>query len=433
MRKALLIVAIMAFCSTSHAVATCQETLNLKCGIALEGHIISQTLGKNVTFAVERVSTMVSTSCIEKYDIDTVKISSLNSNWKEWAEERNHLSKSTEFKEKVVLSTIRLIDSDAIRLNNREVWQKDSVKLKYLSSLFGNKSQQVCILEDGAYLRFVSLISTELQINVSDISSISYEERDKTAINGIVDIVEMKSGDVCKGLIIEKVLGDYIRIKTDNGMTQNILNKDIEAIKRVALNPKESVLRQSPYLDEINGTRGLIVYQKSGSPDPYIIMAIDNNLEKRFELKQVSVINSVLNKDYTPLHDIIIDKEEVYFNRIKASPIKRPEAKSDLYVFKGKDLENMVELNSENGYFDLTIEMADNDSNKSAILFPVTDIGKKKEVYAYAAKDVVDNPIVVKSEFVSSNGTLRKVYRVSRGCYALYVPKTKMNYFCEVK
>ena len=94
----------------------------------------------------------------------------------------------------------------------------------------------------------------------------------------------------------------------------------------------------------------------------------------------------------------------------------------------------IVDIKGDIQIKELTIEMANTEDNKSAILFPVAKSKENKQsVFVFSDEDVLENSISADSEFVSKNNTLRKEYKVEEGFYALYVPKSKMCYLCELK
>ena len=428
--KSIYIICVSLFCYLNIQ-SILAEKLNLKCGVVLEGNIVSQMPGKDVTFSVARTHAMVNSFYIAKCDKEIIKINSLDTTWKEWIEEYNKTNKE-QFHDNIVLSRIELVDKEKM-IQNNILWKKDSIKMNLLSSLFGNAIHKVCVLEEGAYLRFVDLSPAECHINISDIHSIEYAEREATAINGILDVIEVKSKGVYKGQILEKVLGEYIKLKTNEGIILNILNREITSQSKEGLNPNVSILEQTPSLDVVNGIRGIIVCQINDSSKPRIRMIDEDNHEKWFDLKDVQSIQSYKNEKYVPLNDVIINNQDVYFNRSIINPVSSPKKKKDLYVLSKEDISLMAELKLDSENSELTIEMSNTASNKSAILFPVykIDDGKNK-IFAFSTKDIMDKPIAEESETVSKNGTLCKVYKVKKGYYALYVPNSGKYYFCAI-
>lgn len=429
MRKSVLFtISVLSLYAVLHSQANCVEKLNLKGGIVVEGHIVSQTLGESVTFSVERTYATINSTWLVRRTDDVIKTSELKDGWKTWADEQQEIRD----KKEITLSVIKLANIETMSAN-KSIWQTDSMKAKILHSMFNGDSHKVYIYEEGAYLRFVDPSPNEHLFNLSDIYSIEYKEREATAINGIIDVVEVKSGEVHKGQILEKVIGNYTRIKTNDGKLVSILNKDIDSQKKEALNPDIPIFKQAEYLDEVNGTIGLIMYQNNNLDNPYILIQEENSHEKRIYLKDVKSIFSRKNIKYEPLNDIEINNNEIYFNRSEALPILCEKNKKGLFVLSNDSIVKMCEIDIEGNNKELVVEMANTESNKTVFLFPITKIKvDKQSVYAFSYEDVLDKSISLSREFISKNNTLRRVYIISKGVYALYVPKSGKFYFCKI-
>ena len=195
-----------------------------------------------------------------------------------------------------------------------------------------------------------------------------------------------------------------------------------------------SILEQTPFLDVVNGVRGIIVCQINDSSKSRIKIIDEESHEQWFNLKDVQNIYTSKNEKYVPLNDVIVSDQDVYFNRKLITPVSFSKKKKELYVLSKEDINKMAEFKLDLDSTELVIEMSDTASNKSSILFPVYDIGEGKAIiYAFSTKDVMDKRIVEDNETVSKNGTLRKVYKVNRGYYALYIPNSGKYYFCAIK
>ena len=416
----ILFLCVLAFYNFVPSYSTPMEKLHLKGDVIVEGHIISQALGESVTFSVERTYATVKSSWVKERKDETKKVNSLKESWQTWVNEDFDAELDN-----ITLSTIKLADIGYIS-SDMSLCQNDSIKYQILSSLFKGRNHIVYVFEDGAFIRFVDLSPCEHRFSLSDIISIEYKERQASAINGIVDIVELKSGDEFKGQITKKILGEQIRMKTNEGKILNILNKDVKCLKKEGLNPALPIFYQAEYLDKIGDTLGLISYQNNNNDIPYIILLDENNSEKRFELKDVKSIFSLKNEKYVLEDDIKIKGDEVYFNRQKVSPASFKNKKG-LYILEDKSRDKILQLNTESDNMELTVEMADTEDNRSAYLFPVTMHKSSLEF-----RDVIVESISASSVSVSRNNTLRKVYIVEPGIYALYFPKRGMSYFCKI-
>ena len=418
----ILFLGVLAIFSIVTSYATPIEKLHLKGDLTVEGHIVKQTLGKSVTFSVERTYATIRSSWIKERKDETTKVNSLKNPWQTWAKEKF----DTEQVENITLSTIKLADLGSIN-SNRSLSHNDSIKYQLLSSLFNGRNHQVYMLEDGAYIRFVDLSPSEHQFSQSDISSIEYKERDATLINGIVDIVELRSGDVFKGQIIEKVLGEMIRMKTCEGKILNILNKDVKCLKKEGLNPTLPIFYQAEYIDKIKDNLGLIIYQNNDQDEPYVRMWDENENERKFDLREINSIYSCKNEKFVSQDDIRIKDDKLYFNRQEVSPASFKNRRGS-FILEDEDkiLQLSTDANSE--LRELTVEMANTDDNRSAYLFPVTIKNRSSLEF----RDEISESISASSVSVSRNNTLRMEYSVRPGIYVLYFPKRGLSYFCEI-
>ena len=179
MRKELILLGLLTICGITYTHAVRTERLNLKGGVIVEGHIVSQNLGQSVTFSVERTYATVNSSWVAERTKEVVKSSSLNDGWKTWAEENF----GADIKSDITLSRIRIERIGTLNSDNR-MEPEDLITAQVLSSLFNNKTHQVYEFEEGAYVRFVDLTTALHTFNLSDIHSIEYKERKDSQING---------------------------------------------------------------------------------------------------------------------------------------------------------------------------------------------------------------------------------------------------------
>lgn len=434
MRKIIFIIGVVSLLGICKTYAIRTEKVNLKGGVVVEGHIQSQTLGKSVTFSIERTYATVNSAWIADKSTEKVEIKSLKSPWKEWADEQKSKTKLLNGKESIYLSKIKFVDKGSIR-SDMSLCSEDSIKMAVLSYLFDDYNHQVLVLEEGAYCSFVDLTPKVAQFNISDIRSIEYKERDSMALNGIVDVIEMKnvSDATYKGQIIEKVPGNLIRIKTDDGIIHSVLNSNIKCLKKEKLNPNVSILNQTKFLDIINGTRGVVVCQDLGSSNPFIQMIDEEGSQRQFDMKDVASISSYENRNYDPMHDIVIKGQEVYVNRHEVHPIVCAK-KNGNYAVIEDSLANIPRLKLDSIGGEMIVEMANLTSNARISLLPIS--GSKvrgKMIYNIPNELFADGYISASSQSVSVNNTFRSVYKIKKGLYAIYVSDNKKFYFCEVK
>lgn len=433
MRKIIFVIGVVSLLGVCKTFAIRTEKLNLKGGVTVEGHVQSQTLGKSVTFSIERTYATVNSAWIADRTTEKVDIKTLKSPWKEWIDEQKSTSKLLNAKESIYLSKIKFADKSTMR-SDATAWSEDSLKMSVLSYLFDDYNHQVFMFEEGAFSRFVDLTPKVAQFNYSDIRSIEYKERDPMALNGIVDVVELKNvSDVSyKGQIIEKVLGKLIRIKTNDGIIHSVLNNNIRCIKKEKLNPNVSILKQTQFLDIVNGTQGIIVCHNTSSSTPFIQMIDEEESQRQFDMKDVTIIRSYENKDYDPMHDIVIKGQNVYVNRHEVHPIECTK-KKDVYTINEDHLSNIPKLKLDSIGGELIVEMVNLSNNSRISLLPLLGSEVKgKMKYEIPNELFADGYVTASSQSVSVNNTLRLVYKVKKGLYAIYVSDNKKFYFCEV-
>ena len=434
MRKIIFIIGVVSLLGVCKTFAIRTEKVNLKGGVVVEGHIQSQTLGKSVTFAVERTYATVNSAWIADRSTERVEIKSLKSPWDEWINEQKGTTKLLNGKGSIYLSKIKFADKGSM-LSDTSSCSEDSLKRAVLSYLFDDYNHQVFMFEEGAYCSFVDLTPKVAQFNISDIRSIEYKERDSMALNGIVDVIEMKnvSDATYKGQIIEKVPGNLIRIKTDDGIIHSILNSNIKCLRKEKLNPNVSILNQAQFLDNIGGMRGVVICQNLSSSNPYIQMIDEDESQRQFDMKDVNSISSYENRNFDPMHDIVIKGQEVYVNRHEVHPIYCIK-KKDKYTVIGDSLADIPKLKLDSIGGNLIVEMANKTGNRRISLLPITRSEvKSKMIYDIPNELFADGYVSANSQSVSVNNTLRLNYKVKKGLYAIYVSDKKKFYFCEVK
>lgn len=86
---------------------------------------------------------------------------------------------------------------------------------------------------------------------------------------GILDVLTLKNSQVVKGVIIEQVVGESVKIKTIDKDVLIYPLRDITAVEREAYDPNKPLFFQSSYIDVVelkDGTtqRGIIVTQTPG-------------------------------------------------------------------------------------------------------------------------------------------------------------------------
>lgn len=432
MKRFIFSISLLAFMCSCNVYASCPEKLNFKGGVVVEGHIVSQEIGESVQFSVERVKATIPAKWVAVRVDANRNYGELNSKWKEWLHETGKESEYKDSKKSFVMLDMRLVDKAKMK-SFTKAKQGDSISYHVLSNIFNNDSREVHIFEDGSSISFIDLTNCQCTFKWSDIRSVEFAEREPKALNGIVDVVEETDGLVYKGQIIEKVLSDRIRLKTSDGMIRSILNSNINCIKKEPLNPEVSILKQTPYLDEVNGMEGLITCQQINHTTPYIQFLKRSEDEVQISMDKITTIGSVKNDSYEPLVDIIITGEEAFFNRTRIPAVTCTSKKEGLFIDRDS-LKTFHEIALDTKKRTIEVHMANTDQNKSAKLLLVKTLDKENDyniIFPY--KNILQAALIPKEQSVSVNNTLRIKYEVTQGYYVLYIPGIEKGYYCKIK
>lgn len=432
MNKLLLAISLIALTCYDNANASPTEKLKFKGGVVVEGHILSQDIGKSITFAVECTKATIPGQWVTYRSDVSREYSEIAPVWKKWIKENKKESDYDDStKQFAILELILCNNSQFSKLDSKI--RKDSVTFRVISEILGNNSHQVHLLEDGASICFIDISSKKCNFKWSDIYSVEFNERDKMALNGILDIVELNNGSIYKGQIIEKVLGDRIRIKDADGMLRSVLNEDIRSIKKEGLNPDVPILHQAQYLDDVNDNVGLIICQQVNHSSPQIRLLTEYGGEKSINMEDIKTITSIENKNYKPLSDYLIEGDEAYFNDVK-TPSVICKNRKDNYTLEQDSISKIQQIHLEDGKNTIDVYMSNTDLNKSAVFLPLNNIGNEKNInLSFSKDDILQKNIVAQNQSVSVHNVLHKEYKVSPGYYVLFIPKTKKGYFCMVR
>ena len=432
MNKPLLTISFIALFCFDNANASPSEKLKFKGGVVVEGHILCQDIGKSIRFAVERTKATIPEQWVATRTDASREYSKLAPIWQNWIKETGKESEYKDSNRKFAILDFILCNKDKYSKLPSRI-RKDSVTYRVISEILDNDSHQVHLFEDGASISFIDVSYKVCNFKWSDIYSVEFVERDKMALNGILDVVELKNGSIYEGQIVEKVLGDRIRIKEADGMIRSVLNENISAIKKKGLNPDVPILNQTKYLDDINDCVGLIICQLMDPSSPKIQIKTEYGGEKTISLEKIKTITSVENKNYQPLSDYLIEGDEVYFNNVK-TPSVFCKSKKDSYTLEQDSITKIQQILLESGRNTINVYMSNTDLNKSAVFLPLKNIENEKDNYMSFSKDeILQNSIVAQSQSVSLHNVLHKEFKVSPGYYVLFIPKTQKGYFCKVR
>ena len=426
MKIIVILVLVFSFCEGVHASST--EQIVLKNGLVFDGQIVKQTLGKDITFSIEQTEASVNADWATVSRLKRYEDEELPLEWKNWLKYKSKYSSKEGMTAKLSLGWIELHNIESMR-KDRDMWKSDSAKMIMLLSILNNDTRNVLFLEEGDRYRFVDKGTSTHTFSLNDIQSIRYQLRDPMEMNGIIDVIGTNNGTY-RGQIVEKIVGKYVKIKTEDGIIRNIRSKEIVFQKKECLNPSFSIIEQTPTLDIIEGERGLVIEHFSKKVDSYITFRSENNFDKRFELKDVKYIGTVENPNYKSQTDIQIKGDSVFLNRKHVLSIIPQKEKNKVYVIPDSVINKEREIEIESYPQELVVEMADIERNKNVIFFPVP---QKAKMFFYSYEDMVNKQVHVSNQVVTPNKTLRRTYKVGHGIYVLYNPQTEKTYICKIK
>lgn len=449
MKQYILSLLALVLCSYSTKTnAAPIETLVLKDGSILEGHIVSQTVGKNVTFLSEIATIRLTGECA--LDISNGRnesLENLSEGWKTWAEAYPDMLIKDDGIKYIKMNDVTLRTSTSTVEPQKKDTTKNAIKKNILLGQIPS-SNHVKVLESGAYITYVDASNHTFQLDYSDIKEIRKTPRKQNVISGIIDVIEKKDGSVIEGQIVSQVMGEYTKILVDgSGIMETVKIGEIKSQKKKAYNEKLSLREQAQYLDKVetksNSTViGIITCQNVSekAEDCYYLLRVSDNDVERLAFSDVVRISKEANPDYKePLTDIIIDpaSDSIYLCRkaIEKYDVKQDGEKS-IYVELNPDSVKFSLMASEINNT-LIVECYNTLNNKDLVLLPAESIKfKKLKVTYYGAsyRDLTEKKIKPRNmDDISPNNTLRFEYSVSPGMYIIYRNSDKKCMIFEIK
>lgn len=405
------------------------EKVILKNGTQLEGYISVQHPGKKIVFIAEKATVCIPFARVESIVDHDVEISSLSDGWQNWIKENPACVKEVNRKNYLVLSDIVLSANDTLAV------ERDS----FMTA--GNSRDisphDVRILEKGSIITYLDFSKSLYHVTWDDILMIRRYERSSLDLTGIIDVVELNSGKVLEGQIIEQILGKQVRLKDNDGVVNVIDLKQITAQKKKKMNANQSLLEQSPLLEIVCTKQGkmitgIIVEQAYGKKQgDYLLIEEENGTIVRVNSGNVTEIRKIPNHNYRKLTDILVSNDEIWMNRQKA---EKAIIKEDESVMVVSDKSVPIVINTRSSQDTLIVEQQDNLDNRDIFLLRLTpvEIKRKQNRYVFTYEDLVtrsSRPFMVE---VSRNKTLKMSYLVNEGHYVFYKPRKKTAFYLIV-
>ncbi len=385
------------------ATASAQDNLTvvLKDGTELTGYISRQRPGENFTFTTSKATVLLSSKDVKSIVDSDVKITSLSSEWKEWAEKNDAYDG--------VDNTRTLLLSDIIT-NNGSI-------------------NRVRILEKGAKVRYLELSPNTYSLNWDTIEVVRADKRPKLMLSGVNRRYKLASGMEYEGQYIEEVPGETMSLLRDNGVIEVFNTEEVMKDIRFKINPNQTLLEQSDLIDIVqmkNGSshRGVIFERNYSESDEitndYLLIQLDNGTTMSLNLADIIEYRKEKNPDYKPVTDIELADEEAAINRNMGMLISTEEVSGIVTV----DTDSLKITIPSNIPQSITAEFnMDNAAAQQLKLIRIRKYQDKKgksTYYGFTFEDMVKNAVLPKSVETSVNGISKLEYILPNGDFGIY-------------
>lgn len=432
--------------AVSHAVVT--DVFTMKDGTVLHGYIQSQIPGSDdITICVSRSVVVVSADEVISIEKRTCPFGSLPGEWKSWTADNPDMKNLPGGGKGLSLATLYLVDTaaneycDTVAVDDESLaGSEDSghtdavVEEIALDSAVAVKTvDDVLILEEGEFIRYLDVKESLVSVTRDDIVSIRSELPGKDVLSGLSDELELRSGAVVSGFVVETVPGELMKIKKEDGVLKSYRMSDISAKRKIRLNGSQGYLEQSPVIEKAclsDGTEveGLIIEQRYGDETvPGSVLFVNSRNEKmKLYNSNITRMYRRGNPFYKPVTKLKIEAGAVYANRAKLNPVT-PVAEKKRIVIPSSSV-STLKLAGGDGL--LHVETVADAASGRICLLPLT--GKNKD-----GDFIVDNEDIITIavplfEKTVTGGIAKLTYSLAPGFYAVYMPQAAVAFVCRV-
>lgn len=409
--RLLLSLVLFSLLDNASAFGTMTDKITLTDGTILEGYICLQCPEEGFKIHTERSIRTISVDDIENFTSKNVKLKSLSTEWKECADEYPECVISANGIDYIALASFNVNDSTYDRIEN------------------------VMVLENGGHIKYLDLNTEEVTVKYSDVAKICPKETSTDILSGFIDEIELASGKVIKGKVIETIPGESIKIRTDKGGVELWSMDRIKAKRKLKKNDKQSEVEQAQILEKVklmNGrsVEGVIIEQIYGDENhsSRIIMATVNGVKESIENNDVKEISYKENPNYAPMHKLHIGDDEVYAYEKKLDKANVSVKKN---IIKASSVnKNYISKRLTNG--ELTIQTKDNDANEQLLLLPITQ-EESNGIVAIDSRTVFTDEIRV-AEKGTDDGITNWTFTLRKNVstYAIYLPQIETIYILYI-
>lgn len=295
------------------------------------------------------------------------------------------------------------------------------------------KASRVKILESGATVKYLEMTPNSYVVDWKDVMSIKGDKRAKTALSGINRIYQLKNSETYEGQYAEET-DSTLSLYLGNGSVRSFKINDVVKYTFKPINPNQTIFEQSPLIDVVRSKNGIYTgviieqnYSSNKDSENYVLISQQGGAIQSVKLADIIDTDKNENSQYDPKFDILLNPGELVVNRMPVEYVKVNEVNGTLVL---DSLSHKVEI-TKDGSKPLPLEIECNFENGKNMdmlqLVKVTKVlVKKKPVYQFTYKDLVNSVIHSTSVEKSVNNTTKATYRIdANGVYAIYNAQEK--------
>lgn len=331
MKNVFLKIAVVAFVACMSVCASAQNVEQLVCKdqSVYEGFICEQLVGKTMSVYAEKATIVIKRSKVHSTSTRNVDLINLSEEWQTWAKEN--------LPEGATQISMKTIHCDDVTYND------------------------VYVIEDGSYMTFLDLNKRVYTIPWNNILSTTKGVRPDNEFSGVNDVVCTKYGDRYIGQITEQCLGQFVKMRTDDGKIISLSPADLVSTSVVAINDNLPLFHQVKLLDiiEVDGQKmeGIIVSREFGK---VLCLQLKDGRVREYPINKVTSYSKRVNPDYVSLIDRVIAKDEIYLDgeKVEMDSVFVADIgfvlQDTSYIQKKKSEKVMFEMLAEDTYHPVT-------------------------------------------------------------------------------
>jgi len=451
MRIKLLACLFMSFAvSAVWADGIVTDEITLRDGTVYEGYISSQIPGRSYTIAASRTVSNVPAEKAKNISVQEFLLEEAPEKWREWAEKNPDKVQIRNDKKYLSLASFDLLKSTSKRDNTvviADTAELDSIAadslyfLDKLKALDGVKSvetfvhiKNVLILQEGRTIKYLNLEEQSMSVARNEVVSIKPVAEAENLLSGFKTVLELSSGSVISGKVIETVPGKTIYLKTDRGDIQACNLSEIRRNAKEKKNAQQNYLEQSPLfetaiLSDGRAIEGVIVEQRYGNARKSSSIVIVNADGERtvVENSKVKSLNRTPNPNYKPLYKLDIAEGEVFANQERLTAAKCAKEKKHIRITP-----TQINAISRDADGNIVVQTRQDSKMEQLLFVKLYVTVKEGEAHYLEAEDLLTGAIPA-TEKNTVSGISNWVFHVVAANYAIYFPTINTAYICNIR